>query len=440
MIQIHCIGRSATVTATRRLTSGTVGAVCEFTFDDAWEGLRKIAVFQAGDTRRDMYLTDNRCLIPWEVLTEPHVELYAGVYGSDTAGTVVLPTEYVSLGEIYPGADPVGNEGSAPTLTVIDQIIATANHAQSVAQSVRDDADAGHFNGEKGDKGDKGDPYTPPTLTSTQKTAIKNLCDDYLSQRSLCQYDYNGIRNIYAKEGAEEAAFSGGKLRIDCNLFAQNIWMGRSVTDYIDAGAAKIGTYSSAITKAFHWGYYFRFPHRAVYGLMNENAGGGAAPYYGFHDTDPLTHKDAYSYNTHYNENAPNQWKQSFNTYMDAGDMAYELYQGGYEIAWKDADVGDLVFFRTPSLVDGSSDSFEQGNFRNISHVAVVYRKAADGTVTFAECTDTGSTIITCSLSFVEDAYGKCRAADLENRIVMVARHPAAYGKGGNVPAAITEI
>ena len=64
-----------------------------------------------------------------------------------------------------------------------------ANEAVSVAQSVRDDADAGKFDGEKGDKGDKGDPgegvsvdlsnyYTKPEIDSQFgdiETALDNI-------------------------------------------------------------------------------------------------------------------------------------------------------------------------------------------------------------------------------------------------------------------------
>ena len=55
--------------------------------------------------------------------------------------------------------DPV-----SPTPSVVDQIMKAANNAVDVAQSVRNDADQGKFNGKDGAKGDKGDTGTTPQL------------------------------------------------------------------------------------------------------------------------------------------------------------------------------------------------------------------------------------------------------------------------------------
>lgn len=72
----------------------------------------------------------------------------------------------ISVSQIYRVAATAGTEGTAPaepTPDVVQQILSAANEAdskadqaQKVAQSVRDDADAGKFTGAKGDKGDTG--------------------------------------------------------------------------------------------------------------------------------------------------------------------------------------------------------------------------------------------------------------------------------------------
>lgn len=50
--------------------------------------------------------------------------------------------------------------------------------ANETAQSVRDDADAGKFKGEKGDKGDKGDRGEPGTsnVDKITNTEIEDIC------------------------------------------------------------------------------------------------------------------------------------------------------------------------------------------------------------------------------------------------------------------------
>ena len=72
----------------------------------------------------------------------------------------------ISVSRIYRVAESAGTEGIAPaepTPDVVQQILSAANEAdskaeqaQKVAQSVRDDADAGKFNGPQGPKGDTG--------------------------------------------------------------------------------------------------------------------------------------------------------------------------------------------------------------------------------------------------------------------------------------------
>lgn len=131
-----------------------------FSFDSIWDGLDRTAVFQAGDSKISVILDDtNQCQIPWEVLENPRRTLEVGVYGTRN-GTVVLPTVWVSLGEIKQGVS-LGDNNQPPTPDVYSQILQVAKDAEDVAQSVRDDADSGKFNGEQGPTGPQGYTYTP---------------------------------------------------------------------------------------------------------------------------------------------------------------------------------------------------------------------------------------------------------------------------------------
>lgn len=60
------------------------------------------------------------------------------------------------LYKVAPSSGANGTEPAEPTPDMVQQIMSAANAAEKLAQSVRDDADAGKFNGAKGDKGDIG--------------------------------------------------------------------------------------------------------------------------------------------------------------------------------------------------------------------------------------------------------------------------------------------
>lgn len=91
------------------LTTGMVGATVEFVFDDAWDALRKIAVFRAGLAVKEVDGIDTLVEIPVEVLQEAKQILEVGVYGYNESGELVIPTVYVKACTIHEGADPIGN-------------------------------------------------------------------------------------------------------------------------------------------------------------------------------------------------------------------------------------------------------------------------------------------------------------------------------------------
>lgn len=178
------------------LTSGSVNVnEVQFQFSPDWDGLNRTAVFQVGGDATSIILdSDNKCFIPWEALQTPRRTLYVGVYGTKN-GDIVLPTIWASLGEIKCGTTH-GEEPEPPTPDLYDQILNIAKNAESIAQSVRDDADAGEFDGapgadgapgpkgpqgeqgiqgEQGVKGDKGDTgaaagFGTPTITVSPST------------------------------------------------------------------------------------------------------------------------------------------------------------------------------------------------------------------------------------------------------------------------------
>lgn len=158
MIHVIVRERDATAQATEPITSGSVGLECSFRFSEDWDSLGKVAIFQGSGQIIDVHLAEDRCAVPHEVLQSTLGHLKIGVYGTGDQGQRVTPTIWADAGRILPGVEPSEIEPTPATQSLVQQILEAAENAEELAQSVRDDADAGEFDGEPGPKGDKGDP------------------------------------------------------------------------------------------------------------------------------------------------------------------------------------------------------------------------------------------------------------------------------------------
>lgn len=126
MITIHCSRACAHLASPPELlTAGMAKAVTvEFVFSPEWDGLTKTAVFSNGKTTVDVLAANwdgDTVPVPHEVLAVPGRYARVGVYGADESG-VVLPTVWVSLGKVQPGADPSGDASADPSLPVWAQL------------------------------------------------------------------------------------------------------------------------------------------------------------------------------------------------------------------------------------------------------------------------------------------------------------------------------
>ena len=121
-IYMEISGSSASVTGECVLVAGTVGKKVQFSFDSAWQGLEKTAVFRANGKTMDAIRIEDSAVIPWELMHSPGCRLWAGVYGTGENGTVQIPTVWVDLGVIVPGADPSGDESADPQKPVWQQL------------------------------------------------------------------------------------------------------------------------------------------------------------------------------------------------------------------------------------------------------------------------------------------------------------------------------
>lgn len=141
--------------------SNTKGYIeCDFEFlSDDWEGTIKTAYFQnpATGAITSQILSNNRCLIPHESLTDE------GYVKFSVAGEKEDYRITSSVVQFFNRPTVNGGEPSDPTQSQYEQIMAAAAAAQAAAESaektadyIKEQAESGAFNGEQGPKGDTG--------------------------------------------------------------------------------------------------------------------------------------------------------------------------------------------------------------------------------------------------------------------------------------------
>lgn len=202
-IKLTYAGRDCAEKDVTIITTGSVETVtAAFAFDAEWDGFARTAIFAAGGTVKRVVLDDvNACVVPWEVLTNCK-HLAIGVVG--TSGNRVLPSVPVTV-RIAEGIYTDGTAPEDPTPDVYAQLLALAEETKQIAQSVRDDADAGKFKGDKGVTGYtpvKGVDYWTPTEAAEMdaaKTAAINAADRANEASDTA---------LYAASMADEAASS----------------------------------------------------------------------------------------------------------------------------------------------------------------------------------------------------------------------------------------
>ena len=111
----------------------------EFSFSEEWDGMTKTAFFRGAGNTYSQLLKDDACTVPTEALAVPG---RGGVSVSGTLGDTVITTDIKSFSV---PATLSGGTPSDPEPTVWQQILDKVDETQQIAQSVRDDADAGKF-------------------------------------------------------------------------------------------------------------------------------------------------------------------------------------------------------------------------------------------------------------------------------------------------------
>ena len=139
MFEVTVNTRRAVVGTKELITTSSAGIQCQFTFSGDWDELSKIAIFRNGDEGQEIPVAlpnSNLVEIPAQSCYEEYVDepIFVGVYGTDGLGAVIIPTVWVSLGVLRPGAVTTGIITPAePTPDMWAQILAIANNAVAIA-------------------------------------------------------------------------------------------------------------------------------------------------------------------------------------------------------------------------------------------------------------------------------------------------------------------
>ena len=179
MIIFSATSRRAVCLTDDPLTAGSVGVETRFQLA-GWDNVSaRVAIFAAGQVKVDVVLNGSSCMVPPEVLASAGEKLVIGLYGTGPEGELVIPTIYAEAGRILPGAAPSGIEPTPQTQPLIDQLLAAAqaarnaaDEAERLAQSVRDDADSGAFDGEDGADG-SGVWYTTERISGVENPYVR---------------------------------------------------------------------------------------------------------------------------------------------------------------------------------------------------------------------------------------------------------------------------
>lgn len=155
--------------ALRQIPAGIVGATVKLEYAaDVWGSLRKTVVFKSHTTKAVTSDSDT-VTVPPEVLAKPGGRLKVGVYGTDAANSIVVPTLWADLGSIAEAADPTGDESAAPPeLPVWAQLQAAIGNLEQLDTEAKSSlvAAVNELVGKIG---------------SADPEAIKNIVEDYLA-------------------------------------------------------------------------------------------------------------------------------------------------------------------------------------------------------------------------------------------------------------------
>lgn len=179
----------------------------EFSFSKEWTGLTKTAFFRGADgENHPKLLEDDTCIVPAEALAVPG---RVGVSVSGTLGETVITIDIksFSLPATLSGGTP-----SDPEPTVWQQILDKVDETQQIAQSVRDDADAGKFAATAEMVGQAVSVYMAGFSPEMHRNVFRGKClGESITEEQMIAIRKGSFRNLYVGDYWE---INGTKYRI----------------------------------------------------------------------------------------------------------------------------------------------------------------------------------------------------------------------------------
>ena len=158
----------------------------KFLYPDNWKDYQKTAVFSAEgvepiyvtlDRENLMCITEDECYVPFEVLQGD--SFYLSVFG--VSGDRLATATKAKI-EVFESGYALGESPMEPTPSEYSQIIAIMTKTQEIAQSVRDDADNGKFDGKQGPPGESGGGGLSDEEKAEIFGEIENIKTDYATK------------------------------------------------------------------------------------------------------------------------------------------------------------------------------------------------------------------------------------------------------------------
>ena len=135
----------------------------EFDMDETWGSfLSVVAQFIQGGKPKNVQVKDGYCFVPPEL----EVGAFELCLRGDDGESVVASVNRLTF-EVCEGFDPSGETPLPPSPDLYTQLVKEIDSGKKIAQSVREDADAGRFNGERGADGGW---YTPSVTQIDENT------------------------------------------------------------------------------------------------------------------------------------------------------------------------------------------------------------------------------------------------------------------------------
>ncbi len=174
------------------VSDGVMHRTVQFLFPKRWDSYQKTAVFSADgvepinillDAQNRLCVDENQCYIPFEVLKGDR--FYVSVFGVN--GDSLATTTKIAINVKMSGY-ALGDTPSDPTPSQYQQIIDLTQETKQIAQSVRDDADNGVFDGRQGVDGKDAVTdlvYNPQSENAQSGMAVAEALDSAVTPEKI---------------------------------------------------------------------------------------------------------------------------------------------------------------------------------------------------------------------------------------------------------------